>query len=36
VVRDLRALPAHMRRDIGLPELPPPGLELSLRHSGLG
>lgn len=36
VPRDLRGLPAHMRRDIGLPELPPPGLVLPLRDPGLG
>ncbi len=36
VARDMRALSDHVRRDIGLPELPPPGLELSLRGHGLG
>lgn len=36
VARDLRALSGHLRRDIGLPELPPPGLEMSLRGHGLG
>lgn len=36
VAPDLRDLPAHLRRDIGLPALPPPGLVLSLRDRGLG
>jgi hypothetical protein len=36
VARDLSMLPAHLRRDIGLPELPPPGLVLPLRGPGLG
>lgn len=34
--RDLSALPDYLRRDIGLPALPPPGLSLPLRGQGLG
>lgn len=36
LARDLSMLPGHIRRDIGLPELPPPGLVLPLRGPGLG